>query len=170
MTPERLEDLLNLWGRVFGESGKHHEQEDSSPTGNSPLAAHINTQRKVKDSTAGRDGFSRRLLMGKRAGVGILDPAFIDPIPCTETRAKQSKAPPDPRMTPLVDAVQGHWLLLHKFFPIQAECVRLQYQVRGMTQAQKSELVVVETKTIGAKRFKDELRAGRHWLHGRLTA
>jgi hypothetical protein len=169
MTPEKLEDLLNLWGRVFGESGKPKEQEDSSPTGNSPLAAHINTERAVKSSTDGRDGRSRRALMGASVGVRLLDPAFIDPIPCTETRAKQSKEPPDPRMTPLVDTIQGEWLKLCKFFPIQAECVRLQYQVRGMTQSQKSELVVIKERTIGVKRFKDELRAGRHWLDARLT-
>jgi hypothetical protein len=169
MTPERLEDLLNLWGRVFGESGKPREQEDSSPTGNSPLAAHINTERDVKSSTDGRDGRSRRRLMGVALGVRMLDPAFIDPIPCTETRAKQSKSPPDPRMTPLVEQIQAHWMTLHNHYPVQAECVRLQYQIRGMTQTQKSRLVVVKESAISAKRFKDELRAGRHWLHGRMT-
>lgn len=171
MTPEKLEDLLNLWGRVFGESGKPQEQEDCSPTGNSPLAAHINTERAVKSSTDGRDGRSRRRLMGAAVGFRMLDAAFIDPIPCSETRAKQSKSPPDPRTTPLVENVQSHWLVLHKHFPIQAECIRLQYQVRGVTQAQKAEKIALpKGRKMGLKRFKDELRAGRHWLHSRLTS
>lgn len=170
MNPDRLEEELSLWGHIYGEKGKHDAVEDRSPTGNSPLSNYINTERRVKDSVAGRDGIGRRRLMGAAAGVKVLDPAYIDPIPCSETRAKQSKAPPDPRSTFLVERIQGHWLYLHGCFPLQAECVRLQYQVRGLTQKDKSKMITLKDgKPMGTKRFKDELRAGKHWLHARLT-
>ncbi|MEJ7746336.1 MAG: hypothetical protein WKF61_06215 [Luteimonas sp.] len=167
MKPEDFEDLLHVWGKVFGERKASEWDEDKSPTGNSSLAAFGSQRSRTvkRHDVAGRDGRSRRMAMG---GAPMW---ACDPIPCVETRQRMSAPPPDPRVTPMVDRVQSAWLALHGFHKLQAECIRVQYQVRGMTRSEKAELVAGNVSdAITPRRYKDELRLARTWMHARITA
>lgn len=173
VTPDQFEELLQVWGRIFGERKVSEWEEDRSPTGDSSLAAwgHGVNRKRVRHDVLGRDGRARRSAMGAAAGVYRVEMWACDPIPCVETRARMSAAPPDPRVTPMVDRVQAAWLDLHGFYELQAECVRVQYQIRGMTRSEKAELVGKKVKDgIAPRRYKDALHDGRLWIHSRITA
>lgn len=174
MTPIQLDDLLHVWGQVFGERRVSEWQEDRSPTGNSSLArwGRLSSRQRVKYDVMERDGRSRRQALGVAAGMAEVGKWVCDPVPCKETRVYSLSASiPDPRITPMVDRVQAAWLALHGYSALQAECVRVQYQVRGMTRTQKAELVGANVGSlIAPRRYKDALHDGRLWVHARISA
>jgi hypothetical protein len=179
MTQDELERRLIAWGRAYGEERMREWDEDASPTGCSPTAkglafapgtAEVAARRLSSMARAGR---GRRRLMAAGAGVEAMrvtpswacDPV---PVPATEVRGGGGTRC---WFTPDVEEVQTAWLTLRRFNPLQAECLRFQYQVRGLKQVERAERVGAQLKyPIGVKRFKDELRLARVWMHARLTA
>lgn len=167
MTPERLEDLLQLWGTVNGDwSGPI--PEDRSLTGNSPLAA-IGRANGYKGHAEGRSGKTRRLLMGLAAGLKagngrtLMVPAgYIDPAPCAATRTYRAPAY-DRRETSDVGQIQAAWLVLYRTNPAQAELLRVQYQTKG-TQYEKAQALHMPIR-----QYKEEIKLARVWMLGKLS-
>jgi hypothetical protein len=182
VTQDQFEAMLRAWGSYYGENrGPEWDEADgcnAAPVGGSPhpleraRAFAPGTRRAALEAMhLRRAGRERRAMMGAAAGLaGPLPAEFVDPIPCVETRPVAGTPRPDPRYTDAVRAVQEAWLVLREWWPLQAEIVRLHYQVRGFTQAEKAELVSASFgDAVGLKRFKDELRLARVWLHARLA-
>lgn len=180
MTPERFDAMMRGWGAFYGERRGPEWQEDEGP--GSMLGSNVHPLERARAFAPGtrkaaldmmhlrRGGEGRRRMMGAAAGMAMLAADFVDPIPCVETREAIGTPRPDPRYTEAVKAVQEAWLILRKWWPVQAEIVRLHYQVRGFTQPEKAVMASATLgDSIGPKRFKDELRLGRTWLHARLA-
>lgn len=179
MKLDELELWLIMWGRAYGEPRPAEWDEIESPTGDSPTARGIEFAPKTRaevlrrSTTAVRAGQGRRTLMAANAGVESMHmaPAWAcEPVRVRETRQGSGVAPRHV-FTPMVERVQTAWLALHGFQRLQAECLRVQYQVRAMSQREKAELVGTNVgDAIGLKRFKDELRLARTWMHARISA
>ena len=65
----------------------------------------------------------------------------------------------------MAERVQSAWLSLRRVEELRATVVQQEYQRRGMTQREKAAAM-----SIKLNRYRDELGAGKIWLHGRLTA
>jgi len=180
MTPNELELRLIRWGRAYGEARGDEWDEDASATGDSPLAhglAYAPGSREVavrRLASYDRAGLGRRLAMGAAAGMVTVERG-VRPVPawaCDPIRAPRvrggggSGGSWDEGFTPDVERVQTAWLALRGFNLLQGECLRVQYQIRAMTQREKAELVGDD---ISPKRYKDELRMARVWMHARLS-
>lgn len=158
MNRDDFEELMYSWGQCYGEGRAPTELR--SLTGNSSLAAFAGRPR--KQDTVRRDGTDRRRMMGG----GRLTPMWgCDPIPCTETRSTKRDAA-DPRETIAVQRVQSAWLALRAESKVQADVLRVQYQVRGKSRAERAALVVAEPLTEWA--YKHWLCKGRDWMRARL--
>ena len=179
VTPEQFETILREWGRYYGER-PGPEWDDGTPDARViPGGATIHPLERarqfapgrrrtfVERQLHGRDGVSRRRAMGAAAGLAVLPADFVDPVPCVETRPVIGTPRPDPRYTDTIRAVQEAWLTLRKYWPDQAEVVRLHYQVRGMTRKEKA--AQMPGGAIGLRRYKDLLRDAQTWLHARLA-
>lgn len=181
MTPETMESMLRAWGRAYGEAKPQEWDEgEGSAADVHPIARAIQfapgRRAEVirRKTTMNRGGQTRRSLMAQATGIkGMrLVPAYVvDPVPCVETRSGASGE--DPRITPLVISVQRAWLALFKVHELQAEVLRLEYQVRGMTQSTKAAQIRfhVEGKNVrvSVKRYRDELKSGKSFLLGALS-
>lgn len=162
MTPERLEDLLQLWGRVNGAWGGN-SPEERSLTGNSTLSG-FGRPSGYKGHAEGRSGRQRRALMAVAAGIGarVMPAEFVDHIPCTATRTY--RAPDfDQRETSEVGHVQAAWLVLYRTNTIHAELIRVQYQTPG-TQFDKAEAMGMPLR-----QYKEEIKLARVWMMGKLA-
>jgi len=183
LTADDLELLLIAWGRAYGETRGAEWDEDRSPTGDSPTARGMQFAPGTREaatrrlSTLDRAGYDRRALMHAFAAAGAdgalaLTPAWAcDPVPARETRQRYSEAPRySPLFTAELERVQGAWLALRRFDQLPAECLRVQYQVRGMTQLEKIDVVTANVDiAVGLKRYRDELRTARTWMLARLA-
>jgi hypothetical protein len=188
MTQDELERRLLAWGRAYGEERAHEWDEDASPTGFSPLARGLTYAPGTREAAAirlasfDRAGRARRLAMG--AAAGLVDvtgesaravPSWAcDPIRARQTSHRPTEAHYDARFTKQAEEVQTAWLALRRFNPLQAECLRLQYQVRGtttaITQREKAEMASRNLRDgVSLKRYRDELRYAKTWMHARLT-
>lgn len=165
MTPAELDARLSLWGRVMGRH-RAHTHEDRSLTGNSTLAQ-LGRPDGYKGTADGRHGRARRILMaqsagGSAVGLKVVSTAFVDPVPCTQTRAV--KAPDyDPNYTREVERVQAAWLVLWRTEQPLAELLRAQYQEPGFQNDKAAALGLT------VKKYKDDLRLARVWMAGRLA-
>lgn len=183
MTEEQLEVALKSWGRAFGEQRPDEWDEDGSP-GRSEYGANGiargmefapgSRQVVIRERTAHhRAGGDRRRIMGVAAGVRIVSADFVDPVPCTETRPHYGAPKDDARVTATVQAVQSAWLVLREWWPLRGEVLRLQYQVRAMSQQDKA-ATLGDGKDgrdlITVKRYRDELARSKLWIHARITA
>jgi hypothetical protein len=182
MTPEQFESMMRAWGSYYGERrGPEWDEGGADPR---PGGATVHPLARAQAFAPGtrkaalermhlrRAGVERRRAMGAAAGIAILPAEFVDPIPCIESRPVVGTPRHDPRYTDSVKRVQEAWLVLRQWWPVQAEIVRLHYQVRGFKQAEKAQMATAVLGTgdvIGLKRFRDELRLGRTWLHARLS-
>lgn len=182
MTPDELETLLRAWGRAYGESRPDEWAEDESPTGDSPTARGLafapgsRTEAVRQLASQKRAGYGRLALMAASSGVQGM--AMVPTWACEPVRARglvrtSGGVGPssDAWFTPQVEAVQTAWLVLHRFDRLRAVCLQVEYQLRGMRHSDKAELVAKRTvQRVGVKRYRDELRAARVWMHGRLAA
>lgn len=162
MTPERLEDLLQLWGQVNGAWGGN-SPEERSLTGNSTLAG-FGRPDGYRGTAEGRSGRKRRAMMAVAAGIRarIMPAEFVDHIPCTATRTY--RAPDfDRRETADVDRVQAAWLVLYRTNAMHAELIRVQYQTKA-TQYEKA-----DSLQIPLRQYKDEIKLARVWMMGQLS-
>lgn len=182
MTPDQLEAALRAWGRYYGERPGPEWDEGSHltpvPGGTTihPLERARQYAPKSRRAFAeqklrGRDGTSRRIALGAAAGmVGPLPAEFVDPVPCLETREVIGTPRHDPRYTDTIKSVQEAWVILRRYWPAQAEILRLHYQIRGLTRAEKAAMVPSDCGgPVGLRRYKDELRAAQIWIHARIA-
>lgn len=165
MDAKELDARLSLWGRVMGRK-LTYAHEDRSLTGNSTLAQ-FGRPDGYRGTADGRHGRARRILMaqsagGSAVGLKVVSAAFVDPVPCTATRAV--KAPDyDPKYTREVERVQAAWLVLWRNDERLAELLRVQYQEPGFQNDKASALGLT------VKKYKDELRVARVWIAARLA-
>ena len=176
---EAIDPLLEAWGRFYGETvldtgGEIHENAHAPDVHALARAQRLapGTRQEALARHLDRGGQARRALLGAAAGLrGVLPAHFVDPVPCIESDRVGRNAEQDPHYTSTVRAVQAAWLSLQRHDELQGTIVRVQYQVRGMTQERKAEEVGIRLdRPIGLKRYRDELRMAKCWLHARLAA
>jgi hypothetical protein len=182
MNPDTMESMLRAWGRAYGEAKPQEWDEGEASAGAAhPIARAIEfapgRRAEVirRKTTMNRGGQTRRSLMAQAVGIKgmrVVPMYAVDAVPCVETRSGGSGE--DPRITPMVNAVQRGWLALFKVNELQAEVLRLEYQVRGMTQTMKAEQIRFHVKgvhvRVNVKRYRDELKAGKSFLLGALSS
>lgn len=173
MTQEELEALLRTWGRALGESAGGEIPEDAHAPDVHPLAraaryAPGRRDEVLRQRTAyHRAGMARRALMARdlaECGVRIVPAAYVDPVPGSRSSVGGAKPPWQSVRQAEVDRVQSAWVVLHRLEPLRATVLMHEYQVRGMTQRDKAARLAVKVR-----RYRDELQAGKIWMHGRLT-
>lgn len=182
MTPDELETLLRAWGRAYGESRPDEWAEDESPTGDSPTARGLafapgsRTEAVRQLASQKRAGYGRLALMAASSGVQGM--AMVPTWACEPVRARGlvrttgGVGPSsDAWFTPEVERVQSAWIAMHRYDRLRAICLQVEYQVRGIRQRDKAAMVAGRTlQQVGLKRYRDELRAARVWIHARLAA
>lgn len=168
MTDLKLE--LQRWGEFQSERYVRPKASEDGP-GTHPLARAREfapeTRERAAKLLAGRDGRSRRAIMGAAAGIGISPVWASDPIPCTETRT------PGP---PLAQYDRGipadyRWIekgiaSLSRTHPVRAAVLRFEFQVK-VSQGVKARMVSEETG-VGLSRwqYRRELALGMAYLEG----
>lgn len=175
MTPEALDDLLHVWGRAYGETppAEWDEGEGTSrgshPIGVAMAFAPGRRSEVIRSrTTMGRDGYSRRKLMAGGlvdCGLRIVPTSFVDPVPGTRSTNSGSGTPPlGGALESLVEQVQSAWLVLHRLEEQQADVLRMEYQVRAMTQREKATELGL---TFGNYRLM--LATGRAFIRGKIA-
>lgn len=176
MTTEELENLLRLWGRIYGDSlsdvaelPEHVNAPDFHPLARGMRFAPGKRAVLIRRlTTMDRAGQARRRLMARdlgACGITIVPAAYVDPVPGSRS-SRGGSAPPAQRPgQDVAERVQSAWLSLRRVEELRATVVQQEYQRRGMTQREKAAAM-----SIKLNRYRDELGAGKIWLHGRLTA
>ncbi len=170
MRMEALEDLLRVWGRVYGERAHVEAHESERAADVHPLAVAMrfapgSRSAVVKQHTF-RGGQERRRLMAAGlgdCGVAMVSMSFVDPVPGSRS-SNSGGGGREQAVDTVVAAVQAAWLTLHRFDTQRAAIVQAEYQRRGMTQGDKAAMLGVKLK-----RYRDDLVSGKVWLHGRLA-
>lgn len=183
---EAIDPMLVAWGRYYGESyvevsGDYAQDANAPDIHPIAVAMRYAPKSRAEVLAAGmhkhRGGLARRTMLGAAAerrtkeGRAIPVPAWaVDPVPCIASGRGYKPEEQDPKFTAAVRAVQAAWLALQRHNALQGAVLMVQYQVRSLTQADKAELVSARIgKTIGLKRYKDELRLAKVWVHARLA-
>lgn len=123
------------------------------------------TRERAERKLVGRDGSSRRAIMGAAAGLrGKLPMVYCDPIVCSETRTRGAA----PHVAPVIPAELA-WIdpalrRMAQTHGKRAEIVRVEY-THGRTQKQRAGHVGV-----GYWEYRRELDAGLSWLLGHRAA
>lgn len=176
MNLEELESYLRLWGHVYGERvGDLAElPEDAKAPDIHPIArgmrfapgrsAEVIRQRTTMD----RGGQQRRRLMAREltaCGVSIVSADYVDPVPGSRSsRGYVGRPPQHVSQQAPAERVQSEWLRMFRIDEMRALVVQKEYQLRGLRQVDKAEVVGIKLK-----RYRDELRDGKIWLHARLS-
>lgn len=156
MTKDECDEMLRKWGAVYGQGRPSEWEEDSSPTGDSPLARAIEFAPGKKNRRIDA-AYKRRSRPGERIW-------SRDPIPCTESRhAVGSPALGIRDKDPEVSIVQSAWLAMLRADPHLAQAIRVEYQVRG-TQSEKAAHLA-----IGRGQYREAVAEGRGWMRNRLS-
>lgn len=145
-SPLRLE--LQRWGehqsQRYARTGRAEDAPGSHPLARAREFAPETRERAAK-LLAGRDGRSRRLVMGRATGTGISPAWASDPIPCTETRTPGPTAASfDRGMPPEYRWVEQAIVRLARTCPVQAAVLRVEFTVAG-SQGVKARAVAAET-------------------------
>jgi hypothetical protein len=172
MTPDALEDALRAWGRAYGEQPEVEIHEDQRAPDVHPLAVAMRfapgTRAEAVQRHVHRGGQQRRTLMAAGlgdCGVRMVPADFVDCVPGTRsTNASACGSSAEAKLGPIVEAVQGAWIVLFRFDTLRGIVVQAEYQRRGMTQGDKAAMLGIKLK-----RYRDELASGKVWLHGRLA-
>lgn len=176
MTPAELELHLIQWGRAYGEEASDEWGEEEMPLGygTNSLArgmAFAPGSTRAAAMQHHRAGQSRRKLMGAAAGLTGAAPSWSsDPVRSKETRSAAPRE--DARFTGAAERVQTAWLALERFDRIRAVCLQVEYQVRAQQSGPggKAEIAGKRlARPLGLKRYRDEVRAAKVWMHGRLS-
>lgn len=175
MTPEALDELLIVWGRAYGEPRPSEWDEGERPSrGTHPIEmarafAPGRRSEVIRRRTAvGRDGYSRRRLMAGGlvdCGLHIVPASFVDPVPGTRSTNRSSGLPPlGGALESQVQRVQSAWLVLHRLEEQQAAVLRLEFQVRGMTQTEKADQLGIKVRY-----YRDQLVLAKSFIRGKLA-
>lgn len=178
MNLDELEQHLRLWGHTYGERAADvaaEPPEDVRAPDVHPIARGMRFApgRAVtvirQRTTMDRGGQQRRRLMARElgaCGVAIVPADFVDPVPGSRSsRGYVGRPPLQVSQQAPAERVQSEWLRMYRVDELRALVVQKEYQLRAMKQAEKAELL-----SIGVKRYRDELRDGKIWLHARLSA
>lgn len=179
MTNDDLETLLRAWGRVFGERPPADDHDDRPARAVNPIARGMEFapgKRQVvlrQRTTMHRGGQDRRMAMavaagGAAAGVRIVSAAFVDPVPCTETRSHRSEARDWP-VPPQIARVERAALDLQSANDFRGRCLRVNYCTRGSHEDKVLRLSNDLGAYVKLKRFRDEVAYARVWMHARLA-
>lgn len=155
MTKDQLEDALRHWGRVFGETLEREPREDERAPAVHPIARAMEYGHRTLDKRQSV-AYQRKPREGERAW-------SRDPITCTETRMSSFVAPVAPPRASIAEQVQVVWLALVRCDPELANVLRVEYQVRGMTQRERAETA---GHTLG--KYRELLAEGKGWVMGRM--
>ena len=162
---------LQRWGEHQAARYSRDPERDDAP-GTHPLARAREfapeTRERAARLLAGRDGRSRRSIMGDKAGTGISPQWASDPIPCTETRT------PGPPLAQFDRGIPSDYRWIEKAIaslsrshPVRAAVLRYEFQVK-VSQAVKARMVSEETGVGLSKwQYRRELALGMAYLEGR---
>jgi hypothetical protein len=179
MTTDELETLLRAWGRVYGERPAVDDNDGTGPATH-PLARGMEfapgkrivliRQRTNMD----RGGVARRRMMAQAAGgatVGlrVLQAAYVDPVPCVETRpaifglGERSRPVP-----PELQRVQRAALDLHAIDTLRGLVLRINYCTLGPHDDKALDVGQRLGSPVGLRVYRESLAHAKGWMHGRL--
>lgn len=176
-----IDTLLKAWGRLYQERPRieygERRQRPEHPIARSMEFA---PGKKVKRSTValGRDGRGRRRIMAAAVGLKgltVVPMAYVDPVPCKETRSNTYgiHSRPVPKEIQRVEQAVKE---LEQVDYLRALCLRINYCREGRHDEKAKQAtdqireVNRDHKAVTVSDFRDELMYGRIWLHGRLYA
>jgi hypothetical protein len=174
MAEDQVDRLLKAWG-TFYRQGAHPPVPRSERTRHALAAMQVAPGRKVRRvKLAPRDGYTRRLIMGRAAGLGHAIPmAFVDPVPCKETRS--SGYQPERPVPGEVQHVEATVKALERVDLLRGLCLRAHYCVEG-DREEKALWVTDEFRKakhdaarVTVNVLKNEAAFGRAWVEGRLS-
>lgn len=178
MTPETLENLLRLWGRLCGERPVV-DVDDGRGSNVHPLARGMEMapgkrQRVIRERTAmHRAGQDRRAYMATVAAVGgmrMVPAGYVDPVPCAETRRAVYGLGETSRPLPAdVARVERAALDLQRIDDLRGRILRTNYCTLGSHEDKVLRLSIALGYEVKLKRYRDELVYSRVWMHGRLA-
>lgn len=177
MTLDELEERLRRWGRWYGERPSADDPDRLAPATH-PLAigmqfapgkrSAVIRQRSHMD----RAGQGRRRLMAQAAGVDrlhVVPAAFVDPVPCIETRSGRNSARDWPT-PPEVQSVQRAALDLHRIDTLRGLALRVHYCMLGDLQDKANAVTLRLGSPVKVRAYRDAVREARFWMLGRLAA
>lgn len=182
MTADELETTLRAWGRVYGERPPRDDDDRPAPAVHAiargmefaPGKRQVVIRQRTTMHRAGQD---RRTALAVAAnagslrgvGVRIVSAAFVDPVPCTETRSYRSEARDWP-VPPEIARVERAALDLQAFNDFRGRCLRVNYCTRGSREDKTLRMGNDLGRYVTLKQFKDGLVLARVWIHARLSA
>lgn len=167
---EAFETLLRAWGRYYGERPERDEDAPSRPT--HPLARGMEfAPGKRAVLTLGRGGQSRRRFLGQVAGLaGIMPAAFVDPVPCKETRPAVFGAGETSRPVPVeLQRVNRAALDLLAVDRKAGLVLRVHYCRRGTLDEKPGWVSDLLGATVGLRVYREALAQARGYMQGRLS-
>lgn len=167
-----VEQRLREWGAYYGQR-ERPEVSRSERTRHMLAGVQVATGRRAKRDTVKRSGYTRRLIMGRAAGIGhAIAMAFVDPVPCKETRS--SGYQPERPVPMEAQAVEAAVKALEAANLLRGLCLRASYCVNGDRNA-KADWVTVQfrqakhdARAITVGTLKHETALARAWVEGRL--
>lgn len=161
---------MQRWGEFQSQRYTRQEVSEDAP-GSHPLARAREfapeTRERAAKLLAGRDGRSRRTIMGAAAGTGISPQWASDPIPCTETRT------PGPPLAQFDRGIPSDYRWIEKAItslsrthPVRAAVLRHEFLVKA-SQGVRARMVSEETGVGVSKwQYRRELALGMAYLEG----
>lgn len=177
MSPIELENALQEWGYATARGGSIGATDWPASYGSNPIAVGmeyaLGSRSAVLRSLTNMDrsGSSRRRIMGgelSKAGMRSVPQWACDPVPSKATSSSKGGAT---RYPPDIERTHAAVMALYRTATLRGMCIICEYQVRNETQGEKA---VEVGRRLGQRvllnRYRDELKAGKLWLHGRLSA
>lgn len=182
LTQGQLDELLIEWGHWYGDRARPAVDADGYAIAEPsymhahPLARAMEFApgRKADRDTLSRGGRERRERMAAHAGiVGALAVAYVDPVPCRETRPdlrtpRYVTAPdPVPRDVKRIEAIVRDLVLRE---PAWGYALRARYCQRGDAAEKAAWLTVQLGKTLTVRAYHALLGQAKLVVLGRLSA
>lgn len=179
---EQLETLLKAWGICYFERPRTEDYQRRSRLAH-PIAQSMQfgAKKKVTRTTEWlkRAGYDRRRIMGVAAGIPMVAAAFVDPVPCKQSRKGKggghgSGRPVHPDIQRVEQAVKD----LEGVNFVRALCLRMKFCTEGLDAdkaAAATERLREITRDPGRKgisvdTFRDEVMFGRLWVQAIVTS
>ena len=161
---------LQRWGE-FQADRYHRPKPSEDGPGAHPLARAREfapgTRERAAKLLAGRDGRSRRAIMGAAAGTGISPQWASDPIPCTETRT------PGPPMASFDKGVPADYAWVEPMLgrlartcPVQAAVVRAEFTMQASQRAKAQHVSREAGITVSKWQYRRYLALGLAFVMG----
>lgn len=170
---EEMDTLLRQWGALSKYTEERREAGGTHALERGRAFA-PGTRARAAQRLVGRDGSSRRSYMARgleACGVRMVGQAYVDPVPCTESRGRGGLASAAARYIPEhLRPVDEAARLLHRVDTLMGLCLRYEYCGYG-SQGEKAGYVGSALgQPVGLRVYREALARAKGWMMGRLVA